>query len=281
MLIRRVIARYLQANCYLLSPVGAPVNDGLRDAIVVDPGAGSARGVRAIVESEDLRIAGVYLTHGHADHVWDAAAVAGDAPVFIGEPDLYRLDDPLAVRRDTDPDFSFGLTTEWVRPENVQILPETVLKDPGGELLPGFVMRTVPTPGHTEGSCITLFGLRNIDVGFGERQMPADFQEFQDPQLPMPDVVAARVEALGGTREKFPPVDERVQVALAGDVVFEGSIGRTDLAGGDPEAMDWSLRVLAKRLDPATVLLPGHGPATWWGRERATNPYVKNTLSAK
>ena len=61
---------------------------------------------------------------------------------------------------------------------------------------------------------------------------------------------------------------------LSGDVLFAGSIGRTDLPGGDHRAMVRSLLTRILPLDDATDVLPGHGPATTIGRERATNPHL-------
>jgi glyoxylase-like metal-dependent hydrolase (beta-lactamase superfamily II) len=61
---------------------------------------------------------------------------------------------------------------------------------------------------------------------------------------------------------------------LAGDVLFAGSVGRVDLPGGSWDAMLTSLRDVVLPLDDATVVLPGHGPATTIGRERATNPFL-------
>ncbi len=61
---------------------------------------------------------------------------------------------------------------------------------------------------------------------------------------------------------------------LAGDVLFAGSVGRVDLPGGSWEDMLRSLRDVVLPLDDATVVLPGHGPATTVGRERAGNPYL-------
>ncbi|GAA0289459.1 MBL fold metallo-hydrolase [Kineococcus aurantiacus] len=61
---------------------------------------------------------------------------------------------------------------------------------------------------------------------------------------------------------------------LSGDVLFAGSIGRTDLPGGSHEAMLTSLRTRVLPLDDATEVLPGHGPATTIGRERRTNPHL-------
>lgn len=62
-------------------------------------------------------------------------------------------------------------------------------------------------------------------------------------------------------------------VALAGDLLFAGSIGRTDLPMSDPRAMRRSLQRLAA-LPPDVVVYPGHGPATTIGRELASNPFL-------
>ena len=61
---------------------------------------------------------------------------------------------------------------------------------------------------------------------------------------------------------------------VAGDVLFAGSVGRVDLPGGSWESMLTSLREVVLPLEDETVVLPGHGPATTIGRERATNPYL-------
>ncbi|HET7900520.1 MAG TPA: MBL fold metallo-hydrolase [Candidatus Nanopelagicales bacterium] len=61
---------------------------------------------------------------------------------------------------------------------------------------------------------------------------------------------------------------------LSGDVLFEGSIGRTDLPGGDHPAMLRSLREKVLPLDDSTVVLPGHGGTTTIAREREENPYL-------
>ncbi len=67
---------------------------------------------------------------------------------------------------------------------------------------------------------------------------------------------------------------------LAGDVLFAGSVGRVDLPGGSWQSMLGSLRDVVLPLDDATVVLPGHGPATTIGRERATNPYLAEAASS-
>jgi hydroxyacylglutathione hydrolase len=64
------------------------------------------------------------------------------------------------------------------------------------------------------------------------------------------------------------------QVMFSGDLLFAGSIGRTDLPGGDHPTILASLARVCLPLPDETVVLPGHGPQTTIGRERATNPYL-------
>jgi glyoxylase-like metal-dependent hydrolase (beta-lactamase superfamily II) len=70
-------------------------------------------------------------------------------------------------------------------------------------------------------------------------------------------------------------------VCLSGDVLFAGSIGRTDLPGGDGDAMMVSLRDRILPLADETVVLPGHGPATTIAQERRTNPFLRQVAAAK
>lgn len=67
------------------------------------------------------------------------------------------------------------------------------------------------------------------------------------------------------------------QFVAGGDLLFQGSVGRTDLPLCDPEAMEASLRRLyaVPGLGPDCLVLPGHGESTTLGAERATNGYVK------
>ena len=65
----------------------------------------------------------------------------------------------------------------------------------------------------------------------------------------------------------------RGTIVLGGDLLFAGSIGRTDLPFADPDQMEESLARLCE-LDGETVVYPGHGPATTVGHERATNAFL-------
>jgi hydroxyacylglutathione hydrolase len=65
-------------------------------------------------------------------------------------------------------------------------------------------------------------------------------------------------------------------VVFSGDVLFAGSIGRTDLPGGSLPDMLRSLRSKVLPLPDAVAVLPGHGPQTTMARERVGNPYLQN-----
>lgn len=65
--------------------------------------------------------------------------------------------------------------------------------------------------------------------------------------------------------------------AFVGDVLFAGSIGRTDFPGGDHATLISSITERLWPMGDETVFIPGHGPESTFGRERRTNPYVGGT----
>lgn len=78
----------------------------------------------------------------------------------------------------------------------------------------------------------------------------------------------------GSVMYRHAPTAELPPLLFSGDVLFEGSIGRTDLPGGDHAAMLRSLRDVVLPMADETVVLPGHGGQTTIGRERSTNPFL-------
>jgi hydroxyacylglutathione hydrolase len=70
------------------------------------------------------------------------------------------------------------------------------------------------------------------------------------------------------------PGEDRPPLLFSGDLLFAGSIGRTDLPGGDHPTILRSLARVCLPLPEETAVLPGHGPTTTIGRERATNPFL-------
>lgn len=75
-----------------------------------------------------------------------------------------------------------------------------------------------------------------------------------------------------GSMSFHAPADKLV---LAGDTLFRGSIGRTDLWGGDPDAIERSIRERLYTLDDATIVVTGHGPETEIGWEKETNQFIR------
>ncbi|MEE6281105.1 MBL fold metallo-hydrolase [Georgenia sunbinii] len=206
-------------------------------AVLVDPGAGVADAVRQTLAQHDLTIGAVVLTHGHADHLWDCAELAGPAPVHIGADDADRLADPA---RHLGPALIAAFADDvgpWQQPSNVVAVGE------GYELEVGSLRLTATAaPGHTPGSTVwrldgdlELVGAAFAEVGLAAHQGP---------------------------------------LVLTGDVLFAGSIGRCDLPGGDEQRMAATLRRLSSTIPTDAVLVPGHGPATTMARELATNPFL-------
>ncbi|MBL6952187.1 MAG: MBL fold metallo-hydrolase [Alphaproteobacteria bacterium] len=74
--------------------------------------------------------------------------------------------------------------------------------------------------------------------------------------------------------------DARAKVALVGDVLFQGSVGRTDLPQGDHETLIRSIREQLWPLGDATTFVSGHGPLSTFGQERQSNPFVADHLFA-
>ena len=121
-----------------------------------------------------------------------------------------------------------------------------------------------------------------------ELREPREVRELADGAALDIAGVTLRVEhAPGHTRgsvlfctDTGPAEDGGTEVILAGDTLFAGSIGRTDLPGGDHEQMLASLAALVGGHEDSAVVLPGHGPTTTIGRERASNPFLRGLAPA-
>lgn len=117
--------------------------------------------------------------------------------------------------------------------------------------------------------------------------LPQQTGMFGMPAIPQPEMTAlnagdryldlATLHTPGHTPGSccFHGAFAKGQVLLAGDTIFRGGVGRTDLWGGNWEALEQSIRRELYVLDGATLVIPGHGPATTIGAEAASNPFVK------
>ena len=209
------------------------------ECLVVDPGFEVLDHLEEVLLALRLRPAAVLLTHGHADHVWSVTPVcrASGVPALVHADDVHRLTDPLAG---LSPQLvvmleqHFGAAPTWTGPDEVRALTGASERFS----VAGLDLLAEHAPGHTEGSAV--FTLDGVPEGLLD---------------------GATAGHLSST-------------LLAGDVLFAGSIGRTDLPGGDQAAMERSLRDVVLPMPDDRLVLPGHGGPTTVGRERVTNPHL-------
>jgi hydroxyacylglutathione hydrolase len=229
MLVTGFPAGSFQTNCWLVAT--GPGSE----ALVVDPGQDALQGIAELCARHHLKPVAALLTHGHLDHLWTVAPLAGanGIPAFVHPADRHLLADPLAGFS-PEARAAFG----WLRLQE----PDDVRELADGQVieLAGLRVTVDHTPGHTAGHVTFLLPAE----GSGRGDAPAE-----PPRL------------------------------LAGDLVFAGSIGRTDLPGGSMRDMLASLATRFLTLPDETVVLPGHGPETTVGRERASNPFLTDLVA--
>lgn len=127
--------------------------------------------------------------------------------------------------------------------------------------------------------------LREIFAGGLAWTEPSDVRPMTDGLILELAGLALQVDHSPGHTEgsvlfRAPSEGDQPPLCLSGDTLFAGSIGRTDLFGGDPAAMDRSLRTKIWTLADETVVLPGHGPSTTIAAERGSNPYLRAALES-
>ncbi len=234
MLVAGFPAGAFAANCYVIATAPG------EQCVIVDPGQDAEPGIEEILAAHRLSPAAVLLTHGHIDHVWSVAPVCGakGIPAYIHPADRALLSDPTKG-------FSLGTGQElfggmkFTEPDDVKELTDGMVLS-----LVGLEIVVNHAPGHTEGS-VTF----RLPVGTAGADEP--------------------ITAQGKSK-----IDEPIDVLFSGDLLFAGSIGRTDLPGGDYATILRSLARVCLTLPDETVVLSGHGPQTTIGRERRTNPFL-------
>lgn len=198
-----------QTNAYLVA------DSETHDAAVIDP-AWDGDVILQAAQDRGWRIAHLWYTHAHFDHIGGAGAIAdalNPLPLVALHPNdhvLWRAGGGGAM-------FGFEIDPG----------PEPTIDFEDGQILKlGNVEFEVRfTPGHTTGHCILY------------------------------------VPSAG--------------VCFCGDLIFAGSVGRTDFPGGSWEQLETSIRTKIFTLPDNTRLLSGHGPETTVGQEKRSNPFVR------
>ncbi|MCW2780806.1 MAG: putative metallo-hydrolase [Marmoricola sp.] len=208
------------------------------ECVIIDPGKDATAGVEHVVREHNLKPVSVLLTHGHVDHMWCVTPVAGayDATAYIHPKDRHLLADPMQGMSAETTSMMLGGKYEFVEPDRVEELADNQIIE-----LAGVQFTVDHTPGHTEGSVT-----------------------FRTPY----------VDSTSSTTGGGSTAEAVEQLMFSGDLLFQGSIGRTDLPGGDHAKMLTSLRQKVLTLPDNIVVLPGHGEQTDIGRERRTNPFL-------
>jgi glyoxylase-like metal-dependent hydrolase (beta-lactamase superfamily II) len=238
------------ANCYIVAPAPG------EECVIIDPGQDAEPGIDEVLAEHRLRPAAVLLTHGHIDHVWSVTPVCGakGIPAYIHPDDRVLLSDPAKGFPLGAGQQLFG-GLEFTEPDDVKELADGMTLS-----VAGLEIVVNHAPGHTGGS-----------VTF---RLPLDPYSAQGKSKIGAAETAGAAAAGDGPGDG--PGDGHFAggILFSGDLLFAGSIGRTDLPGGDYPTILRSLARVCLTLPDETIVLSGHGPQTTIGAERRNNPFL-------
>jgi hydroxyacylglutathione hydrolase len=207
---------------------------GATRALMIDPGEEPQRLLEA-VGALGVEVEAILITHCHFDHVGAVAPVAKATGAPVYCPEI-EVGLLADIMKWTMP--GFGPFESWEAERTVK----------GGESLrlAGLEIEVIFTPGHSPGHvtyAIREAGDGDAGVGIADR---------------------------GGESASA----DTTTVLLSGDVLFQGSVGRVDLPGGDWATLERSIGGLMERFERDTVVYPGHMGVTSLGREWDSNPFL-------
>lgn len=115
---------------------------------------------------------------------------------------------------------------------------------------------------------------RLFGIGYEAAPKPDHLMKDEEP-IPVGGQSGVALHTPGHTPGSLSLSFPADRLVLAGDTLFQGAIGRTDLWGGDVKAIERSIRERLYTLDEQTVVVTGHGPETIIGFEREENAYIR------
>jgi hydroxyacylglutathione hydrolase len=191
--------------------------------------------IEEILRKHGLKVRAIISTHTHIDHVGGLAGLHG----ATGAPVLIHESDMELYGH-------LDMQAQWLGVETPAITKiEEFVKEGDTLRWGGYEARVLHTPGHTPGSISLVVG--------------------QGISAPESVTGTPKVAATANAPERL----------IAGDTLFQRSIGRTDLWGGSFPQILQSIREKLLVLPDEVIVYPGHGETTTIGLERAHNPFLR------
>ena len=256
--------------------------DAQKPCVVIDPGFDTDEDwekLRGTILERNLRPVAALLTHAHPDHTYGVHRLCEsfDIPVYMNKGEKVTVEALPALCRNighaVTEDFSARIVTIedgdhiLVTAEGVKLNKEGEAgagqsaagtggeEGAGGEEGRGLDLKVLFTPGHSAGGVCYL--CREI--------APKEFSKGSG---------AASSCKNGDSEESATGKDEGWKVLFSGDTLFAGCIGRSDLPGGDYDALMRSIFTKLLHLPGDIDVLPGHGRSTTIADERTKNPFL-------
>lgn len=136
--IKRLVLGMVRTNCYII------YNDKTKEGIIIDPASESNK-ISDFVTEEKIQIKGIFLTHGHFDHI---GGVCKYRDMYKVKVYCHEEESDIASSRQLNLAEAFG--------DDVAVKPDELLRDKETLEMCGFNIKVIHTPGHTKGSCCYL-----------------------------------------------------------------------------------------------------------------------------
>jgi hydroxyacylglutathione hydrolase len=213
------------------------INQTQNKAVVIDPGEGASQLIARLSAYENIQVTRIWLTHAHWDHIAGVKEFKDWADHSQGTDIPVHLHpaDELLYLNSKEQSSKWGIEPFEVPQNYVKIKTDDTYPELGGA-------RVLYTPGHSPGSC-SLY----LDAPF---RLEGNVSLFRGLET------------------------EGTGFVIAGDVLFRGSVGRTDLWQGSFEQLKNSIQKRIYTLPPQTLVVVGHGPLTTVGDESEHNQVV-------